>query len=312
MNLYSSMQELVASTNASAFVGRDLGTNGKWIRLVERLPMAVAIPSILVSYVPIPLRPLVEPVLFMPALWVRTSMKKLLTPIVKADMQEYENSENKKALLGPREKGKVQMTGWLMSRYRDPSKKKDVQTILNDHIATIFESTPSTAGALFFIMGELAADPKLADILRQELLDVAPDGQLPQTHLNELRKLDSVMRESTRVNPFSYRKVSNKSPRPCARKLILDYSRSVPQTPHTHQTFRRPRAPSRNHHLRRRAPHQHFHQTLGGPFIIRRASSLQKASTTLPREQIQICQSRLRRAGVGRWTASLPRKAVCG
>ena len=274
--------------------------------------MAVAIPSILVSYVPIPLRPLFKPVLFLPALWIRSRMKKRLTPIVKADMQEYENSENKKALLGPRNKGKVQMTGWLMSRYRDPSKKTDVQALLNDHIATIFESTPSSAGTLFFIMGELAADPKLAEILRQELLDVAPGGRLPQTHLNELRKMDSVMRESARVNPFSYRKCSNKFPKPYIRKLIFNYSRSLPQTPHTHQTLRRPGTPSRNNHLRRRAPHQHLLQTLGRPFIIRRASSLQKAPTSLPREQVQVCQYRVRRAGVGRWTASLPRQAVCG
>ena len=41
-------------------------------------------------------------------------------------------------------------------------------------------------------MGELAA---LADILREKIMRYAPDGNLPRTHLNEMRKIDGIMRE---------------------------------------------------------------------------------------------------------------------
>lgn len=49
-------------------------------------------------------------------------------------------------------------------------------------------------------------DPALADILREEIKTFATDGNLPLTDLNELKKMDSVMRESARVNPFSHSK----------------------------------------------------------------------------------------------------------
>ncbi|KAL8754897.1 MAG: hypothetical protein Q9184_004965 [Pyrenodesmia sp. 2 TL-2023] len=81
-----------------------------------------------------------------------------------------------------------------------------MKRLIDDYITLSFESTASLAGTLFFIVGEIAADPALADTLRGELLSRAPDGTLPLTHLMELRKMDSVMRESTRTNPFSHRK----------------------------------------------------------------------------------------------------------
>lgn len=129
----------------------------------------------------------------------------MLRPIVEADIKEYNESSNKKALLGPKEQGKVQLTGWLLSRYKDP-KKATLDNIMNEYLAATFESTPSTSGTLFFIIAELAADPKLADMLREEIKSVAPDGRLPKTPLGELKMMDSVMRESTRMNAFSYRK----------------------------------------------------------------------------------------------------------
>lgn len=197
------MQEIVASTNASAFVGRELGTNRKWTRSVERLPMAALIATVLLSYLPILLRPLFKPILFAPAIWLRWNMASMLTPIIQDDIREFENSIDKKTLLGPKEKGKVPLTGWLLNRYK--SDHVTMRRLIDDYITLSFESTASSAGTLFFIMGELAADPALADVLRDEIMDCAPDGKLPLSHLTELRRMDSVMRESTRVNPFSHR-----------------------------------------------------------------------------------------------------------
>ena len=203
ITLFAGMQEIVASTNASAFVGRELGTNRKWTRSVERLPMAALIATVLLGYLPILLRPLFKPVLFAPAIWLRWSMASMLTPILQADIREFEQTTDKKLLLGAKEKGKAPMTAWLLSRYKPG--QATIKRLTDDYITTSFESTASSAGTLFFIMGELAADPALADTLREEIMKYAPDGNLPGTHLNELRKMDSVMRESTRANPFSHR-----------------------------------------------------------------------------------------------------------
>lgn len=210
VTLFAGMQELVASTNASAFVGRDLGTNRKWTRSVERLPMAALIGTVLLSYLPILLRPFLKPVFYGPAVWLRWNMAAMLKPIIQEDIHDYEQSKDKKSRVGPKEKGKVPLTGWLLNRYKPH--QKIMKRFVDDYITLSFESTASSAGTLFFIMGELAADPALADILREEILQYAPDGKLPLTHLNELRKMDSVMRESTRANPFSHRTLNSPSP----------------------------------------------------------------------------------------------------
>lgn len=202
VNLYSSMQQIVASTNASAFVGRELGTSRKWIQAVERLPMAMAIGIISLAAVPRPIKPFIEPLVFLPVLKLRWDMTRMLTPVIEGDMKEYESSTDKKDLQGPKRQGKVPLTGWLMERY-GPA-RGTVQQIVSDYILTSFESTPSSAGTLYFIMAELAADPELVDLLRDEIKTVAQDGKLPTTHLYELHKMDSVMRESSRMNPFNF------------------------------------------------------------------------------------------------------------
>ncbi|EHK20209.1 uncharacterized protein TRIVIDRAFT_193168 [Trichoderma virens Gv29-8] len=197
-------EKIVVSTNSSAFVGRDLGTSSAWISHVDRLPMAVAIPSIIVSLLPGFIRPFVKPLLFAPAIYTRYMLGRLLGPVIKEDIAEYEASKvEKRAVADPKEKGKVALTSWLLRRYTS-SPKNALAKLMEDYINISFESTTSTAGTLFFLLTELADDPALVDALRDEIKTVAPGGLLPFTHLNELRKLDSVMRESARVNPFSH------------------------------------------------------------------------------------------------------------
>lgn len=77
--------------------------------------------------------------------------------------------------------------------------------LTHDYIVTSFESTPSTAGTLYFILAELVTRPELMEELRRELVQITDkDGYLPQTHVSVLPKLDSVMSESSRINIFSY------------------------------------------------------------------------------------------------------------
>ena len=274
IKLYATMQDMVASVNASAFVGRELGTDQKWIRAVDRMPMAVAIPTIVLSYLPALLRPVAKPFLFFPLKVTRWNIKRMLRPVLEKDIREYESSTDKKDLLGPKKQGKVQLTGWLLARYKG---KLDIDVLVQDYITLSFESTPSTASTLFFVVCELAADPALQDVLRQELQEQADHGRLPRTHLNELRKMDSVMRESARVNPFSYRKSSQSNPSPTLRQTTNTYnppSRALPQTPRTHQALPRTRATNRHQHLRRRPPHQQLDRPVGSARHLRRPPTL--------------------------------------
>lgn len=80
VTLFSALQEIVVRTNASAFVGRDLGTSKPWISTVEKLLLAIAIPTIIVSLAPALLRPLVRPLTFAPAVWSGAGWFASLTP----------------------------------------------------------------------------------------------------------------------------------------------------------------------------------------------------------------------------------------
>ncbi|KAI6434545.1 heme binding [Pyricularia oryzae] len=201
IQLFEAIQRIVISVNSSSFVGRELGTNRNWLRLIYNMPLQLGIPTVILGWTPFLLQPFLKPFLFAPLKMTQRKIKSMLRPVLENDVQEYEASSDKKNLLSPKEQGKVQLTGWLLSRYKG---KLDFEVLLQDFITVLFESTPSTASTLFHVVCELAADPALQDMLRQELEEQTDHGSLPQTHLNELRKMDSVMRESARASPFSY------------------------------------------------------------------------------------------------------------
>jgi gliotoxin biosynthesis cytochrome P450 monooxygenase len=199
--IFSVLLRIVAQMNACQLVGRELGTNPKWVKLAERYPMAVMVGAFSMSIFPLWLQPLLAPILFAPTLKLKWDMKRMLAPVIKADMEEYWNCNDKKELLRSKPGGKVPFTAWLMSRYSQ--EQATVDQLMTDYVIATFESTPSTAGTTYNVLAELAAQPALMDDLRKELDEVMKDGKLPETHLSELRKMDSVMREATRTNPFS-------------------------------------------------------------------------------------------------------------
>jgi hypothetical protein len=181
--------------------------------------MMMAYPTIILSLLPPIVRPVLKPFLFAPLKWVHRTIKQMLVPVIAADCKEYEASTDKKTLLGPQDQGKTQITGWLLSRYsKGKSERRRMDDLVQDYMSLILESTASSSLTLYFLVLELAVDPGLADELRREIEQVtAGSGLLPQTHLNELRKMDSVMRESARMNGFSNRKCQ-----PIPRSRIID------------------------------------------------------------------------------------------
>lgn len=215
--LFPALQEIVVSTNASVFVGRDLGRSKAWTSTVQRLPLAVAIPTFLIGYAPAFLKSLFKPIIFAPAIWIRFRMSRMLRPVLQKDVDMYWTSKGNGVLEVSPVNDKVPLSRWLLQRY--PAGVKDVYSrLMDDYISLSFESTPSSAGTLYYILVELAADPELAEVLRKEVLSITLDGKLPSTQLSELDKMDSVMRESARVNPFSYRKQPKaRAPRCCSR-----------------------------------------------------------------------------------------------
>ena len=200
VNIFNAFMNIVATTNACSFVGREVGT-AEWPQAVQRLPMAVYVAVLTLSWIPRVLRPIFKPLLFIPALRIQKGMRNILKPVIQKDMLDYESAPDKREILKVRDEAKLPFTAWLMSRYK-PAEATEYQ-LATDYLVTAFESTVSTAVTLYNIVADLAVSPELQEELREELNEILTDGKLPATNLKELKKMDSVMRETFRMNPFA-------------------------------------------------------------------------------------------------------------
>jgi hypothetical protein len=204
--LFQSAIDIIAMTNATGLVGPKLGMDQRWLKALQRFVIAIMGAIFTCHATPSLIRPAVSPFAFAPAWGLYYYMRRLLGPVVEQDLRRHQ------AMLGVggrsneaaqrRSDGGFPMTKWLMARYK--AEEATPGQIAHDLIVASFESTPSMAGTLYMLLSELVIRPDLVEELREELALHMVDGRLPQTTLGELRKLDSVMRESARINPFGY------------------------------------------------------------------------------------------------------------
>lgn len=204
--LFPTTAKMISMMNGSTFLGREVGRSDRWVELVGKLPFQVMVGTFMISRLPRWIQTILAPIIYAPAIITKWRMKWAISGVIKKDIEDFRNAKDKKSLLRLTEEGKVPLTAALMSRYT--KEEATLDRILQDYVIASFVSTPSSAAALYLTMMELANHPNLIEVLREELQQVMVEGKLPKTHLGELRKMDSVMRESARANPFSLRKYS--------------------------------------------------------------------------------------------------------
>ena len=193
--------EIVANINACAFVGRGLGTNKNWVKAVMHSPLVIHVAVVMMTACPTVLRPWLAPLAFLPTKKNQWDMKRLLTPMLKEDHRTFQETKDKSELLRPKAESKIPITAMLLSRYKPG--EVSIQQLVIDYFLISFDSTPSTASALYHAICELAAHPEAVQPLREELDHILVDGKLPLTHLQELKRMDSFLRESFRLHPVS-------------------------------------------------------------------------------------------------------------
>ncbi|KAK3296558.1 cytochrome P450 [Chaetomium fimeti] len=206
--LFQTAMDLIAITNATGLVGPELGIDQRWRKAVQRFVMAM-MGAIFASHaVPGIIRRAISPIVFTPAWCLYYYMSRLLLPIIRDELGTHKpDQDDTKSGMAPLEAKadgtrNFPMIKWLMARYK--VEEATPRQVAHDLIVASFESTPSMAGTLYMILSELVIRPALIEEIRDELSRNMVDGRLPQTNLGELKKLDSVMRESSRVNPFGY------------------------------------------------------------------------------------------------------------
>lgn len=227
VSLWKTVQKTVTLMNAMALFGPELGGDPRWLKVTERLHLAIMFGIVGSHLTPTLLRPLVAPIVFLPAKLVDWHMASLLRPMVQRELVNCQsmahagkedstsgtvssadllsrisgNSNNNSA------KGsmtnKFPLTTWLLDRYR--AKDSSLDHLLRDHIVIAFEAATSSAGMLYCLLAELAERPELVQELRWELAqNLDNGGHLRPSYLSELRKMDSFMLEVARVPGSSH------------------------------------------------------------------------------------------------------------
>ncbi|CAI4215814.1 unnamed protein product [Parascedosporium putredinis] len=198
VSLFWTVLDVVVATGATGLVGEPLSRDKRWLNAVRLLPIGAGIGVYISCQFPRLLRPIAATISYFPALVVYKYMSYLLRPTIEQAAREYHDLPNGKD--SPDKK--LTLVHMLLGRYKQGEFNHD--QLVKDVITATFESTPTTAVSLYWMLTELLQRPDLVEELREEITGVLKDGKLPATQLTELPKLDSFMRESARVNTFHY------------------------------------------------------------------------------------------------------------
>lgn len=188
---------IVARTSARIFVGADLCRNEEWLSTSINYTENIFETVITLRGIPSFLHPIVS--VMLPSYWrVRSNLataKRFICPMV-TERREKEASgdvdyQKPKDLL-------QMMMDAANEAEGQPGKLAHRQLLLS--LASIHTTTMQAAHALY----DLCAHPEHFQTLRQEISAVmAEDGGFHKTTLNKLRKMDSLLKESQRMNPPS-------------------------------------------------------------------------------------------------------------
>jgi len=197
IHVYELLLRIVARISARVFIGEPYCRNEEWLDTSIKYTENVFTTVMLLRRLPKWTHPFVANLL--PSYWrVHANLKtakKVIIPIV--EERRAKEAENDPDYVKPSD-----MLQWMMDAANandgQPHKLAHRQLLLS--LASIHTTTMSAAHALY----DLCAHPQYFEPLREEARQVlAEDGGWQKTTLNKMRKLDSFLKESQRLNPPS-------------------------------------------------------------------------------------------------------------
>lgn len=185
VSLWRTLQKVITIMNTTALLGPDVGVN-QWLKATQRLHMALVFGIIGSHLIPHLLRPLISPLIFVPARLVDWHMKLLLRPMVERELDTYEaekahigsgrsssngtiptTSQHNRVGAGTEDqrsvKGKFPLTEWLLNRYQSGDDR--LNRLLRDYMVITMEATVSSSTRLYFMLAKLATRPDLVQEL---------------------------------------------------------------------------------------------------------------------------------------------------
>lgn len=198
---------LIARNFARTAVGPGLSRNKAWLSVAVAYPENVFKTVILMRVIPAWLKPLAS--WFIPYTWsvsrnLREALR-LLVPMIN-ERRRLEAAE------GPAYEKPNDLLQWMMEEAwceRDARAEKLVHRLLVLAMASVHTTSMACAQAFF----DLCEHPEYVEPLREEILEaVRATGGWKKTTLTRMRKMDSFMRESQRLNPPSLSEYCSANP----------------------------------------------------------------------------------------------------
>jgi cytochrome P450 len=120
---------------------------------------------------------------------LRTTVKKVIRPIVKTRMAKGGASSRTSDMLG-----------WI----DDIAAKKNITVEMEDaQLFLAFAAIHTTTENLTYVLLELLDHPEAIEKLREEMIDVLKQNGWTKTTFSKMKLLDSVLKESQRLHPVS-------------------------------------------------------------------------------------------------------------
>lgn len=201
-NINNIILRIVARTTSRIFIGEEYCRDEEWLAIATDYTVAAFEASYAIKKWPPLLRPFVYRFLspYRAAVRYSTDAKNTIVPIVASRLRGEELMTSGKEYDKPYDLLQWLLDGASASERRDPDFMTREQLQLS--LVAIHTTTMAVVNALY----EIAARLEYVEPLREELRTVLQrtDGHFTKSTLDNLKKLDSFMKESHRHNPSSF------------------------------------------------------------------------------------------------------------
>jgi len=190
---------VISLMNGRVTVGLPLSRNERWMNaMIGYTGLATKFADQLKGY-PFGTQWLVGPWLYRKSVKpYQVAVASMLKPLIDGRLNgSHKNREDDEGELAPGE-----MIGWLMSYYKGT--EATYKRIALDQLMASFSSIHTTQIALTQAVFELATRPEYAEPLREEIELCSVNGKLDKFGIAKMKKMDSFLRESQRLNPSTH------------------------------------------------------------------------------------------------------------
>lgn len=199
VTLFPTMLGISALLIERTWVGLPLSREEPWIKATTSYMTDVAKAARAIRAWPKSLRPLIAPFLTeVQSLKAnRSDVIRMIKPMIQEHFRALENGGKE----APGKPAGGELFSWLTARYKGVA---TAESVARDELMATFSSLYTVTATFSQALFDLASKPDYMDPLREELTQVlSADPNLTQkTSLLKLKKMDSFIKESQRMNPL--------------------------------------------------------------------------------------------------------------